>query len=1287
MTQEEDLDQLRQRAFVQLKPICVQIMNPATFTTVKRDDASSNPLVALQEAIATFGRAPKGSLILDGLFDFISFPLVQLLKYPSPSAVAVECALLCLLTLLQNCSNDYMPLALYREMLVALPHLIANGSIQMGSGGQGRRADDVGARLQPPPEELKMVGVRCVNEMLRRVTIPERGDLLEQNTIMDTSRGGVSSPPLETATEKHLDQPQYQHILAHLVVVLLEVIETARNVELQTLALSTLSDLALRIHNPDYVAQFLPAVSSTLVKVIVRDEKQSHKVFVGCLETLTVVVNLVMNDEACAHVMPKEAAQWGDLVAMAKKSEKQGLDTQCPPSPRPQQRDSTDTTGPPAVIRRDQNWHENAVLRLNRLFANSFTVRSHENWRVRRAFLLCTSSIIRACSRSLAPTVPLLIETLVGYVNDDYPEVATTCRTELRVIGEIIRGQQSLNSILKKNFYTMMMALPQHVMQPDDGKKLAALQTITGYLLLLKDAIRPSLSTVMSRVSIGLLRIWTFDTSNVKLVEDRTAGGDLATSLTTSIVPPNGTTHHNTTHQASSPGRQGDYQSETHMFPRKRYKYFHDDRVEKGLAQVCRLLGLYGNAAYLTDHFLGYMSSFSLGDFQAQAIKIINELCLGAAGVGVNVSWDDADVRIHAENERRCKNLVKSVAREYLRSPLWDKPTNIADVALQKDLQMTTGTEAMALHADENSGANNTKLSDFNAVILKACLLLEGFSIHAQILGADVQVLLMDALYLILEKVADPNYAVSQSAMTTLRLVAVACGYPKHPNQGLSRIHGAIIELTLDNIDYVVNVVSRRLRYISMNPKAPLVLKAAIRIAGNEILTYMDDSVDEITEALDQWHSVNERLVMDLVAVLEELVTAMSDDQKNSAVPPATASAASQPDDGVPGESSKGKTTGMETLEFTGCSKEMIEFYLEHGPTANNKTAGSFGADEPKKKTIREIEKYFTDRHSGVKDFEEDIDDSDLNIGNQSSQPPPPTADDPNSDPTKNPPPTPSTHSQSLALKILTKMYYFLSNPNPRLRVQCLRIITAALPLLNKEKDLDPTIHRFWPLVVRRLGDDPHFVVMAALDTVTTMCRIAPEFVNKRVADDLIPRFKTLAISVQHQTSRSSGRSADNKHSRTFTASQTKIQLSTLTTIANLITSSVPLSGTAVRTIVDATIPFLNSKWYDAQIVEAAVNVLSALKSGGAYDVVWLAVWNLLRAKRLPSPAGATSLKDRFMPAYTIQQATNRSDDVAEIVPAAIRVLTALYGSESALNVADDGWVRLTDPAAPMWVR
>ncbi|KNC96086.1 uncharacterized protein SPPG_08474 [Spizellomyces punctatus DAOM BR117] len=1227
------LESRRREAFKQLKPICVDVMNPHCWTTTTRD--ANNRLVALLDMLHVIGASECGASVLGGLVEYVTFPILQLFSYPSASLSALECGLECLLYLLEMCPGEAVPLQLYRELLVTLPFIISQGTVSKAvRNGRGTS------------EEVKGLGVRCLLALVKKPAVPP--------TVENEQCEEVDRVAIRDTTDKELSRSEYQPAVAHVVVVLLDLIEKERNLRLQVSAIDTLSRVVQQLREPDIVAQFLPGISSTLAKTITKDAKDSHRIIVGCLNLLLQTIVLVMSDDACEHLLPKQKPSWADLVELAQRipSMDDRAQNLRPPLHAPATVADSSEPQPKPYIVRDAHWHKNTVIRLNKLFTRIFTIRSHDQWKIRLGFLRFASNVALHCSCSLGLSIPLLVETLLCYVNDEYPLVANECRAQIEVVAAKIRDQYSVTSILKETFFSYMMTLPRQMMQTDDGRKLESLHIANGYLMLLKGEINKPLGAVMNHVSLGLLKILTFDSSEVKLVEDRVAESSIGFAIMdmASEVP-----------ERSEPSTGKDFKRFAYMFPRKRFQYFRNDKVTLAISQMCRLLGYYGDLESLVDHFLGHLRSIAFGDYQPQAIYILNEICLGAAGVGVEaLSYSNGS----EDRKASMMPIIKSVVREYLDSPILKLPTNLADLKLLKDLRRLNPD--YLVNEPDSAPMSGT----FNAVIQKTSLILEGVAVMAAVAGADFRLLLMDTLYAILENVGDPNRTVSDSAMATLIAVAEACEYHKSTQPSSDSMQGPR-EMILQNVDYIVNIVSRRLRYIAQNPRAPLVLKAAIRIAGIHIVPYMDDSVDEILDALDHWHNENGLVVFNLIGVLKTLMDVMCED---ASVP-------------VEKETSRDERSESVCLapiiderapfELSACSQEMLGFYLECKPSVEERRTPN--QQNRGQASIGDIEKFFTDRKSG--EFEgvtspgRPISSPD-DLGQSGDKFDMHGTSDERADGVG-----PPSHVQSLALKIVNKLYHYHSSANPRLRVQSLRIFHSSLAILRlRSNDLNPTIHKFWPIITRRLGDEEHYVVFEALIAVATMCRLSPDFVVKRVADDLIPRFEVLAKSLQRAVERTyagekegSHRAHRDVHHRVVTSQQMKVYVASLTTMAELLLR-VQMSNNSIFRIVTSVVPFLNSRWYTQEVTEGAVGVLKAAANcRHGQDIVWLSLWAVMGGQGVQlSTEGtrATTLREGKIPKWMAEHWRGRGKP-EDFIPAGMEVLNSFDGKATCELVAN----------------
>ena len=93
--------------------------------------------------------------------------------------------------------------------------------------------------------------------------------------------------------------------------------------------------------------------------------------------------------------------------------------------------------------------------------------------------------------------------------------------------------------------------------------------------------------------------------------------------------------------------------------------------------------------------------------------------------------------------------------------------------------------------------------------VRQICIQLEGIGHFAHALGKDFRLLLMSALYPVLEKAGDQTLLISQAAIGTMTDICQACGYD------------SLKHLINENSDYLVNGISLNLRHLSLHPQPP----------------------------------------------------------------------------------------------------------------------------------------------------------------------------------------------------------------------------------------------------------------------------------------------------------------------------------------------------------------------------------------------------------------------------------------------------------------------------------
>lgn len=442
---------------------------------------------------------------------------------------------------------------------------------------------------------------------------------------------------------------------------------------------------------------------------------------------------------------------------------------------------------------------------------------------------------------------------------------------------------------------------------------------------------------------------------------------------------------------------------------------------------------------------------------------------------------------------------------------------------------------------------SNTNIAD--ATRRFQALQLDLLSISARLLGSNFHKHLTKVIYPAVSALTQVSPVISQAANRTLSSAAYSCGYTD------------VLLLVRDNVDYVLGEASWRLvvglgkeleslttgsqgerrmqsedrsrsssflartSYSSHRQGAaddlpllsartpPAVLTEVMRMLGPQSLHLIEDSIDEVLEALDRYH-VFEDVADSLLGVLDRLLDVMRQDIKrksarSSDALPENASEAAQARDNPP----------------------------SHKP-------------DPQSDADR-LDQWLLRRRNGelIKPVAEDVSAAFDQVETNA-----------NADDTKATgslaPPTPAARSQSLLVTILTKSLPFLSHHNSAIRARVLRLFSAGAELLapvsdgvdkglRREADLLPIINRAWPFILARLGWSANFalpkiystaggkgsssnagasefetpVFLEALKLVETLARHVPDFLAKRIIQEAWPRIKLILIAQKHQES------------------------------------------------------------------------------------------------------------------------------------------------------------------------
>ncbi|RUP47791.1 armadillo-type protein [Jimgerdemannia flammicorona] len=1245
-----ELDQRRQDVFLKLKPVCVPLLS---FPNISRPNQRPirDALNALLDTLRAISE--PSTIFTKALVDYVLFPLLELYKRrqpqePLPDTVA-ETWLRCLLFLLEECGwNRTLEPEIFKQLFILFT---------LSAGGPLVRPND--PKLPRPSEETTLVAVRCLSAILPRAHC--------EGKIPDSEEESAKRLDLLDALRAEVFRPS----VGHCVAVLLDVVMTERLLELRLAALGSLSQLLTdNLRDADVLASFLPGVASAMCKVVVRDkDKEHHRVISAAVGLLGDVVVAVMNDEANAEFVTR-ATKLSDLrnfVGRRLPSAPETKDSTTDEGSETSTALVTSSSTPPKIFTatRTRHWLAATQTQLKRLLTQTLTARDHPDWSTRMHFVDFSYTLLLQCALTLELCAPNLIETLVLHLDDDYAPVAARCREHLLALSRHPEFAASLVPILKSRLDDWMFSLARHLTSADEAAKCSALSLIAGLLALLGAEARSVLETSLEKVAGGWLRGLEMDDVNVKV--ERAAVGRFA-----ELEYGRGSVG---TADGDGDGSQGGAgeRSRIPRYPTKRFGYLVSDRAVEGASRLFRTLGRVGDAGFLVEHFMRYLRSgqggiVETGSYQPQAAWVVNEILLGADGFGLTVPAEDPSSSLETSNdtpfasqsqntnsERQVRSLAKQILRELISLEILTAPTSVLDkeavIALHSQFDPSASTPLTLTTTRPSTDIIPTP--SLNATILTICHMLECVATTSLILGPAFKLELIDALYPLLDQLGSQNARISFTASITLDAVARACGYwPSRPRATPTQA------LVLGNVDYVVNTVSDRLARVPLDPRAPRVMTAVVRVGGGSVIEYMGDSVQEIFDALDAYH-MNGWMCAELCGVLREVVRVVENED-----------ILQEKEDGANREEG-GAKEGLQEQQKGGVSQEISGFVARY--KGIDFGDGYQRESRVETKAMNEIGQYFLEQQQ-KKDKVKELDEEDLEklaseAEREQNRPPSSRRD---SDTDRKIPPT---RNQQTVLDILHKTIHFLTAPSPHLRSQILSLIESALPVLRpRPQDLNPLVHKIWPSVVRRLDDKEHFVILNAVHLVQCVAECCGDFLSRRVVDDLWPRFKVMLRERVREAEAEERRTgitmtaalvANPNAYSVFTRAH-RLQRSVLQTLA-LVAEHVPLKDGNVLEIVTTCAPYLDAmRWHD-ELQRCGVRLFIALGKGHA-DAVWLGccglveeLWKrkvddgvVVRDGRMVSEVSETGLKEFAIPQWLRKEDVNGCRENVDLVLASL---------------------------------
>jgi hypothetical protein len=336
-------------------------------------------------------------------------------------------------------------------------------------------------------------------------------------------------------------------------------------------------------------------------------------------------------------------------------------------------------------------------------------------------------------------------------------------------------------------------------------------------------------------------------------------------------------------------------------------------------------------------------------------------------------------------------------------------------------------------------------------------LALRALVLRAEHSGEDFRYELIDALYPVLHTLATPESQLQQDSIICLNKITKACAY------------SSTQQLIVENVDYLTNAVALKLNAFDVSPQAPQVLLMMVQLAGPSLLTYLEDTVESIFAALEDFHGYPL-----LVELLFKVLAVMAEEGVKAPLLAITDEKVSRINASITQDLISTDVGGLADL-IKARSKDREDPTLERESNGVRKSA-------PQRPWASMEEQ----------DGDEDDEDSE-------SQP---ATSAQNQDVSDEVAPPPAAKTYNLLLKITTLTQHFLPSASPSLRISLLGLIRTAVPAMAQhENSFLPLINTLWPEVTARLEDREINVQVTALEIIAIFCEYAKDFMRSRMLE------------------------------------------------------------------------------------------------------------------------------------------------------------------------------------------
>ncbi|KAL4721646.1 hypothetical protein ACJJTC_010127 [Scirpophaga incertulas] len=469
-------------------------------------------------------------------------------------------------------------------------------------------------------------------------------------------------------------------------------------------------------------------------------------------------------------------------------------------------------------------WYSMADRMLQAVTIKLYSLRTHENFRVRKELAVYAMRVLTDCARTMQESHPMAIDILVTLSKDEYPAVAEFC-------GKAIEDALTNTSAVKRirlmehvgnNFHDILHGLPRILNHIHTDHKMAALQSLRGYLQLLCRGGAPQ----------RLTQVLSSQAHMRELVATLLFAATLETDI--SLM-----TRHHAPNVNITPPDYPIWVTLTHL---------DEDCTAQCFGRVCALLGASEAAELILDRLLELFAR----DRTPEHVYVMNAMAAGS----------------------KSESLLCRLVDTYIEADLWYLPLEVGreqDPASDETLDVTVyNPRAWTVDSVPGlyEGTVETRYTDISLQkpreppqrepntcftlaeaqqnMLLSCLLTDGVGTAALGLNNKYQKYLLKTLCLMLERVGSRYEMLHIAGIKAMRNIAKACG------------HHTVPDLIRNNVDYFTNQVTVRLKKCWDNQAALDILSVVMQYSDPELLDSLFSIVkDVLVQSCDKYYERN----------------------------------------------------------------------------------------------------------------------------------------------------------------------------------------------------------------------------------------------------------------------------------------------------------------------------------------------------------------------------------------------------------------------------------------------